>query len=189
MTRQELLTAWVKLKHKAQFVKATDEPYFNHLLFVANSAAVKTPLGYEVGLCHDLLEDTDTSVVELSETLTFFNYDVVETRLIIDKVMELTDHFTKNAFPDLPKAERKAREAKRLVTISPGAQTVKYADLIYNIGWVMTYDLSSAEAYLKKKRLLLDLMNAGNSELHQKAIDLIRQSLTICWKAGNGSRK
>ena len=179
MSRQQLLTDWVKLKHQGQFIRKTDEPYFNHLLFVANTVAGKTQFGYEVGLCHDLLEDTDTNAAELSETLIFFGYDDVETAIIVAEVIELTDQFTKTAFPELKKADRKAREAMRLATISPAAQTVKYADLLYNIGWVMSYDLKNAAAYLEKKRLLLTNMNLGDNSLRRQAIDLIINSLAI----------
>jgi hypothetical protein len=63
------------------------------------------------------------------------------------------------------------------MTISPDAQTVKYCDLIYNIGWVLQYGQKHAEEYLKKKQLLVSGMSKGDTGLRQKALDLISNAL------------
>lgn len=63
------LFAFVTLKHFGQKRKYTNEPYVNRLRAVAEMADGKCKFGYEIGLCHDLLEDTDCTGAELSETL------------------------------------------------------------------------------------------------------------------------
>jgi len=171
MGAKERLTEWVKKKHGAQLIRRTIEPYYNHLIAVAEMAAPFLTLGYEIGLCHDLLEDTDSTQEDLMEALRRFGYPDRDAAFITSCVVELTDVFTADAYPGLSKAERKNREAARLISMSAAAQTVKYADLIYNVKWVLTYDRKHAEKYIKKKVLLLANMNAGNEELWQQAIN------------------
>lgn len=178
MGRLEKLTEWVRNKHSGQFIKKSGKPYFEHLIAVANMAAPVTRLGYEIGLCHDLIEKTETLANELRGALLDFGYFKEDAGFITGEVVALTNLFTKRAYPGLKKSIRKQREDERLAGIDTSAQTVKYADLIYNIDWVMTYDLKHAEEYLIRKRLLLSKLNKGNSELYQMTIVLIERSLS-----------
>lgn len=175
----ELLTNWVALKHKGQKKKYTGEPYLTHLIAVAEMAKPVTMLGYEIGLCHDLFEDTKTTESELFEALLSFKYDELAANYITSRVAELTDVFTSTAYPGLSREARKEREALRLLTISAGAQTVKYCDLIYNMELVLLYDRENAEQYLKKKKLLLFGMVVGDKDMHQKALETINEGLKI----------
>ena len=152
MTPAEKLTDWVAARHKGQVKKYNGEPYFIHVLAVAQVAKPATMLGYEIGLCHDLLEDTPTTENELFETLLGFGYDDMEANYITIRVVELTDIFTAATYPGLSRAERKAKEASRLATISAGAQTVKYCDMLYNMDLVLRYDKPNADQYLKKRQ-------------------------------------
>jgi len=173
-----LLAKWVANKHDGQLIRETQEPYFNHVAAVAALAAPAVRLGYEIGLCHDLLEDTDTTETQLFDVLIKFGYADADAGLIASCVTELTDTYTADRYPDLSKKIRKEKEAARLQTISATAQTVKYGDLIYNIGWVMQYDQQHAKKYLLKKLHLLVGMNKGEHNLLQQALLLINQSLT-----------
>ncbi|WP_316828949.1 hypothetical protein [Pedobacter miscanthi] len=177
MTHSEKLADWVAEKHSRQFIKGTGLPYFEHLNKVALLAKDATKWGYEIGLCHDLLEDTNTTGAELKAALLSFAYPPAAADFITVSVIELTDVFTKSAYPGLNKKERKKLESKRLQTLSAAAQTVKYADLIDNVAWMMQYDLKHASAYLKKKLKLLQSLNRGNKHLRQQAITIIQQDL------------
>lgn len=177
MKKAELLLEWVALKHYGQLIRKTAEPYLNHLTAVAGMVRDSVPCGYEIALCHDLLEDTNTTIAELSTVLLTFGYEKPESGRICDCVTELTDVYTAKAYPDLNKAERKEKEAARLLTISPPAQSVKYADLIYNIEWVIKYDQKHAKKYLKKKKRLLEDLNQGDHILHEQALALARTEL------------
>ncbi|AMP98131.1 Metal dependent phosphohydrolase [Pedobacter cryoconitis] len=177
MIADEKLADWVASKHAGQLIKRTGKPYFDHLLAVAEMAAPVVALGYETGLCHDLLEDTNTNEEELIAALISFGYTVSNANKIAFNVTELTDVFTKTAYPRLTKLERKAREAERLMKISPIAQTVKYCDLIYNIDWVLKFDQKHAQAYLIKKKLLLTAMVKGDEGLRQLALHAIDNGL------------
>jgi (p)ppGpp synthase/HD superfamily hydrolase len=173
MTPADKLRDWIKKKHAGQKIKRTDDPYFDHLLAVAEVAAPFARFGYEIGLCHDLFEKTQVTIAELLEAIIDFGYDRRAAEEIIRHVLELTDVFTAEAYPQLKKSARKDKEASRLLTISSTSQTVKYADLIYNIGWVKQYDKKDASKYLKKKRLLLSKMSRGNPSLRNLALQLI----------------
>jgi len=177
MTGSERLANWVTEKHQDQMIKRTELPYFDHLNQVAQLAKDAAEWGYEIGLCHDLLEDTNTDSYDLKEALIGFGYPLRIADLITLHVIELTDVFTKTAYPKLSKKERKKLENKRLETLSATAQTVKYADLIDNVAWMMKYDLKHAAKYLKKKSVLLTNLNRGNVYLRQQAMDIIQQEL------------
>ncbi|MEO3406810.1 hypothetical protein AAFN85_23035 [Mucilaginibacter sp. CAU 1740] len=176
MNCADKLLIWIKQRHEGQLIRRTAEPYINHLTAVAELASV-IPLGYEIGLCHDLFEETETTGADLRSALIGCGYTDQEADLILNSTVELTDVFTKKNYPELKKKVRKAKEAMRLTTISSAAQTVKYADLIYNIGWVVRYDTKHAGKYLLKKRLLLLAMTMGEPNLHFKAMSLIEDSL------------
>ena len=171
MEARQRLREWVQKKHSGQLIRRTKEPYFNHLTAVAEMAAPVLTRGYEIGLCHDLLEDTPTTQEELTAALLRFGYPDREAEFITSCVVELTDVFTAKAYPELRKTERKDREAARLIRMSSAAQTVKYADLMYNLKWVLQYDQQHAGKYIRKKALLLAEMTGGNEELRQQAIN------------------
>lgn len=177
MKSTERLAQWVAIKHRGQLIKRTNAPYFCHLINVAELAGPKVAMGYEIGLCHDLLEDTSTTEVELLNALCNFGYANEDAIQITSCVVELTDVFTADAYPRLAKAIRKKNEEARLLTISATAQTIKYADLVDNIEWVLTYDRKHAERYLKKKQRLLADLNRGSEALRQQTLRLIEKGL------------
>lgn len=176
MNRKEKLLTWIEKQHEGQLIKDTSEPYLNHLTEVARLASI-IPLGYEIGLCHDLFEETKITESDLKSALTTFNYNQAEADIISIAVTELTDVFTKKDYPDLSKSVRKKMEAERLANISPAAQTVKYADLIYNIGWMLEHDRKHVKKYLKRKRLLIKYMKAGHTFLRDQVIQRIESAL------------
>lgn len=177
MSPQELLTGWVRSKHGGQLKKYNGEPYFNHLASVAEMAKGAIRLGYEIGLCHDLLEDTRTTGSELKEALVTFGYFHHDADDIAACVAELTDQFTSAASPDLSRNERKEKEEFRLRTVSSAAQTVKYCDLIDNMTLVIEYERKHGPQYLQRKKSLLQDMNAGNIELRLRALAIIDHAL------------
>jgi (p)ppGpp synthase/HD superfamily hydrolase len=177
MGKGEELATWVTKRHAGQLIKRSGEPYVNHVIAVGNMASAYLELGYEIGLCHDLLEDTDTTTNQLLQALGNFGYSANEANLIVSCVLELTDVFTAAAYPGLTKTERKSREAARLTKISATAQTVKYADLSYNINWVLHYDRKNARSYLVKKQQFITHLNLGDPSLRAELSNLIQEAL------------
>jgi len=171
------LFAFAALKHHGQVRKYTNEPYFNHLKAVARLADGKCRFGYEIGLCHDLFEDTDCTDFELIDALQRFGYSNPENRLIVKAVTELTDVFTTQDFNQLNRAKRKQLEADRLSTISYEAQTVKYCDLIDNTSSIVEHDKCFAKVYLAEKQTILKGMDKGNPEVYKKCKRVLKKAL------------
>jgi (p)ppGpp synthase/HD superfamily hydrolase len=177
MSKREKLLIWVEQQHKGQFIRKTNTPYVHHLISVANMADV-VHLGYEVGLCHDLLEKSKTSISYLRETLIKLDYEKQVESRIVDSIIELTNVYTKNDYPVLRKSIRKKKEADRMAAISPLAQPVKYADLIYNIGWMRDHEHKHLQKYLQEKKALLEIMDKGDNTLRIKAKNFIGSILS-----------
>jgi (p)ppGpp synthase/HD superfamily hydrolase len=110
-------------KHATQRRKGVAaEPYINHLTEVAALVAEGTQ-GQDIDLViaavlHDTVEDTDTTVSELSQA---FGERVAQL------VAEVTDD------KSLAKAERKRQQIEHATNASVGAQTIKLADKTSNL--------------------------------------------------------
>lgn len=169
--------AFVALKHVEQKRKYTNEPYLFHLIAVAKMADEKCRFGYEIGLCHDLFEDTDCTTAQLHLSLKRFGYNNSDRNFILDAVIELTDVYISEDFPQLNRAKRKALESDRLHKISYEAQTVKYCDLINNTESIVKYDPGFAVKYLEEKKSILNGMTKGNPVMFQKCKRVLRKAL------------
>ena len=176
MNRRLQLINWVRTQHDGERIKDTYTPYFEHVLAVANQVAEITPLTYEIGICHDLLEKTAITKTDLLTQIRAFGYEGMEAQHIVSCVVELTRHFTKAESP-LPKQMRKALEDERLLSISADAQTVKYADWHYNADWMMLHDRHHVADYLKRHIELMQAMTDGDIMLRETVIYQLRRLL------------
>jgi guanosine-3',5'-bis(diphosphate) 3'-pyrophosphohydrolase len=115
--------AFAARKHRDQRRKDADaSPYINHPIALAdtlaNEAGVHDPITLAAALLHDTVEDTDTSIQELTAA---FGAHVARI------VGEVTDD------QSLTKAERKRLQIEHAATLSPEAKLVKLADKICNL--------------------------------------------------------
>ncbi len=163
--RQSALFDFIKTKHGDQVRKYTGEPYWNHLFEVAEAAGPYGELNYEIGLCHDVIEDTTCTLDELFDAAFLAGYMRWEAHKLCLHVDELTDKYTKEAFPKMNRAERKKAEARRLGTTSTKAQTVKYADMVNNTKSIVQYDPDFGKTYIVEKKRALDCMRLGHIDL------------------------
>jgi hypothetical protein len=163
LSKRSELYEWVKAQHKGQLIRKTKLPYFEHLIFVAELAGPAAPLTYEIGLCHDLIEKTETDLFMLASALRSFGYPVDDTAHITTTVAQLT----RAHHPDLSNRNRKALEAERLINSSADVQTVKYADLLYNAEWMIDHQPKKAQKYLGRKIRLIAAMTKGDAELRK----------------------
>ncbi|CAG5002097.1 hypothetical protein DYBT9275_02807 [Dyadobacter sp. CECT 9275] len=158
--------------HKDQVRKYTGEPYIHHLIGVAN--LVKEYGGSTEMVCaallHDVVEDTSTSDAQLYQILSATELSEEEARKIVSLVMELTDRFVKENYPDLNRRQRKALECERLSQISPDAQTIKLCDLIDNSSTIRESGNDFARVYLAEKQDILKVMTMGNPQLYERAM-------------------
>ena len=147
---------FAKKAHKNQKRKYTDDDYINHPIKVAEM--VNTGLGdsnmIAAALLHDVLEDTEVTHSELRAFLhTVFSVESAED--ILKLVVELTDVYTKENFPDYNRKERKTFETLRLAYISDRAKAIKIADMNHNSESIEKYDPKFAKVFLEEKRELM----------------------------------
>lgn len=174
--RQAHLFGFVTLKHDQQKRKYTNEPYVMHVRAVADMADGKCLYGYGIGLCHDLLEDTNCTDIELGLALKRFGYNYDEQVFILRRVYELTDVYTPESHPRCNRKARKQFEANRLHRISYSAQTVKCCDLIHNTESIVAYDRGFALKYIPEKEQILTGMNKGNKLVYRKALQSLHDA-------------
>ncbi len=161
--------------HGDQKRKYTGEPYVNHTISVSN--IVRDNGGDEsmvyAALLHDVLEDTQTTGLELVNRLMGITDDPELSMKVFRLVKELTDVYTKESYPDINRKGRKEMEAMRLGRVSPKAQTIKYADLLDNGEDIMKNDPKFGKVYLKEKETILKYMDKGDPQLYSKCMEVL----------------
>lgn len=176
--------------------KYSGEPYWVHTDEVADTvASVTNDEDTIVGAHgHDLKEDV---FPELLKQLRIEEHDVLFAEYMTIFygradlfVNELTDVYTREAFSNKNRAERKRLERERIGKISIEAKTIKLADLISNTKSIVTEDAGFAKTYLKEKFALLGELSNGNPILLQRATAQTLESfqklgLTIPFIAGS----
>ncbi|KAA0988933.1 metal-dependent phosphohydrolase [Dyadobacter aurulentus] len=172
--RQWQLFDFVKQLHGSQKRKYSGQPYYTHLLSVADrvSGYVQSGCEIEIALCHDLIEDTECSLATLSSLLISLGYSVEEDAEILASVDDLTDKYTSSRYPKLNRKQRKLMEAARIILSRPIAQTVKYADIMDNILSITAEDPSFARIYLAEIDQYIWRIDKGNPALYSECCRL-----------------
>ncbi len=164
------ITDFATRAHGSQRRKFADEPYINHPVRVMETCREHTQdiCLLAAALLHDVLEDTSTSKEQMRDFLktVLSNEDSIRT---LNIVVELTDVYTKEQYPDLNRRQRKAKESERLAGVSAQAQNIKYADIIDNSKNISNAETGFARIVLHEYKNLVKVMNAGNAELRRKA--------------------
>jgi GTP diphosphokinase / guanosine-3',5'-bis(diphosphate) 3'-diphosphatase len=152
--------AFAARKHRDQRRKDADaSPYINHPIALAdtlaNEAALHDPITLAAALLHDTVEDTDTSILEL--TAAFGQH-------IARIVGEVTDD------QSLSKAERKRLQIEHAATLSPQAKLVKLADKICNLRDMngappANWPLERRQEYFDWAKSVVDEMRGCNAAL------------------------
>jgi (p)ppGpp synthase/HD superfamily hydrolase len=148
--------------HKGQSRKYNHLPYVTHctdvLKILTDKSSTYVSEAMQIAaVLHDTVEDTDTSIGDIR---VGFGHEVAVL------VEELTDCYVN---PDIGNREfRKGLERERLAKISPDAQTIKYADIISNLGDLPDDD-DFKETFRREKHLLLQVMVEGDPALLELA--------------------
>tara|TARA_B100000780_G_scaffold113216_1_gene79303 strand:+ start:1478 stop:1963 length:486 start_codon:yes stop_codon:yes gene_type:complete len=145
--------------HGVQKRKYTGEDYITHPIAVAELVGENG--GDELlvwsALLHDVLEDTKVT----HEELRIFLFKILNfsyAKKVLDIVVELTDVFTHDAFPELNRYRRKALECIRLSGVSDDAKLVKRMDIAHNTISITKHDPKFSKLYLKEKIELLKVI-------------------------------
>ena len=145
--------------HGDQKRKYSGDPYVSHTFRVSDT--VKENGGDEsmiyAAILHDVLEDTKVTHSELRVFLhNVFSVEISEK--ILSLVVELTDVFTKENFPDNNRKERKQLEALRLAYVSDEAKQIKLVDIEHNSESILEHDPKFAKVFLEEKKFLINLI-------------------------------
>lgn len=179
-----LLLLCVRFFHRGQYRKYSKEKecYYHHTVRVAKAADKYYPKlnGYEIGLCHDLLEDTKCTSTRLYDILRLLCYKPIDVYCIIEAVNDLTDLYTKEYMPSMNRSQRKCREALRLSQCPEIVQTIKYCDFEDNTKSIVKHEPKFAKIYLREKRYALNLMMEGDRDLRDKLIEETGKYTELC---------
>lgn len=166
---------YTKQWHGEQQRKYTNEPYWYHLVNVAT--LVKEYKGNQAmvmaAFLHDVLEDTQCQHFDLYCFLAD-KYGLELSYSVCAMVSDLTDYYTSEFFPQHNRKKRKELESKRLGSILPESQTIKYCDLIDNTSSIVAHDPKFAKVYLQEKEQMLTSMTQGDPELWIRAWNVLK---------------
>lgn len=166
----EAIKEFADQAHGDQTRKYTPERYIVHPVRVMEMCR-KYENRLEVlaaALLHDVVEDTpvtNAAIVDFLQTLMPRSQALEIGKLVV----ELTDVYTKKAYPHLNRKQRKELEAKRLGQASADAQTIKYADIIDNCLDILVHDPEFGRKFQAEGRAILKLMTKGNLLLYEIA--------------------
>lgn len=171
--------------HGAQMRKYTPEPYIVHPIRVMEICQKYTDdiAMLSAAILHDVLEDTKVTGKEM---MVFLNsvMSTFEAARTMELVIELTDVYTKEDYPQFNRKKRKTLELKRMEKTSAGSQTIKYADIIDNAREIVTYDPAFGRTFLTECRALLRVIDKGHPELYSLAQRAVNEKLALL----NGKR-
>lgn len=173
MTRIERAIIFATKAHAGQMRKDEVTPYIVHPLGVAESVrrAGGSEDQYIAALLHDTIEDCGISELEIQ-------IDFGER--VEELVVELTNVYTKEAYPHLNRAARKKLEDERIATISDEAKLVKICDIAYNIN-----DLTGMKGGFKfrlldeKEDTLNAIKQSSSDEIWSRATKVLAQLFMI----------
>ena len=150
--------------HKGQYRKYTHEPYITHPLAVmeiVRGVPGHTEEMLVAAVLHDVVEDTDVSLMQIQEEFG----DVVS-----DLVLHLTDISKPE---DGNRLKRKRKDAEWYAQGSAEAQTIKVADFIDNTRDIAKHAPKFWETYKMEKLYALDLLQLADTDLwHQAHIQI-----------------
>lgn len=155
----------IRQAHKNQKRKYTGEPYIVHPFAVAGlvSSVTNNDEMILAAYLHDTVEDTD---------ITFELIQGIFGKEVRDLVFWLTDASKPE---DGNRAERKKIDRLHIAAAPAAAKTIKLADLIDNTKSITAYDPVFAKVYMAEKKLLLEVLKDGDSELYGIAENLVRK--------------
>lgn len=164
--------------HGDQKRKYTSERYIVHpirVMQICKEYTNELPL-LAAALLHDVLEDTPTTQDEIKEYLIGL-MDIRQANYSLKLVIELTDVYTKNKYPNWNRRKRKAAEATRIEKTCADSQTIKYADIIDNCIEIIDYDRNFANVFLRECRSILKKIPNGNGQLYEMAVKTVEDCI------------
>lgn len=151
-------------RHEGQSRKVTGLPYILHPGRVASRVALLEDASAEMvaaAWLHDVVEDTGTPIHEIEQ-----RFGPVVARIVAG----LTNHFTKEAYPDMNRRARKAKEIDRLMAQPVAIRRIKLLDRIDNLGELDPFD-EFTRVYMMESQELLDAMRMASPTGTHRALE------------------
>lgn len=181
MTKIDLARQFAHEAHDSigQKRKYSGEPYWVHTDAVA---ALMVEIGGSEDLViaahlHDVIEDVFPLKPRYCIEYITAQFGVPAAKLVIGA----TDVFTKEAYPELNRAQRKQNERERVAAESAELHTLKLGDFIHNTASIVEHDKDFAVVYLREKLAMLPVLSDGNPVLLQRAS---MQTIAACSALG-----
>jgi len=164
--------------HGEQMRKYSDERYIVHPVKVMKTCTKYTDKLEILGaaLLHDVLEDTPVTEKELLDFLSTV-MDTERAKAALTLVVELTDVYTKESYPQLNRKQRKEKELNRIQNTSADAQTIKYADILDNCNEIAVSDPNFAPRFLKECLAILKAADKGVELLRLQVLERVQAEL------------
>jgi guanosine-3',5'-bis(diphosphate) 3'-pyrophosphohydrolase len=183
MKREELLEQvrlFTDKAHGEQMRKYSPERYIVHPIRVMKmvSEYIQDPAVLSAAILHDVLEDTAVSKQELKTFLYSLMADQ-QAEKALNIVVELTDIYTKENYPQYNRRKRKRLEADRIKKASAESHTIKYADIIDNVPEITEHDPDFAARFNAECLDLLYHMKKGVMELREKAFATVNDCMKV----------
>lgn len=168
---------WAHAAHDSigQKRKYSGDNYWVHTDRVANvlKEAGESEEVQAAGHLHDDLEDVADKNSNYNEDAMRREFGDVITNL----VLEVTNVYTKENYPNLNRAERKRLEHKRLSQISKEAKSIKLADIADNVEGIVDNDVGFGKVFVFEKSQLLVYLRDGNETLYKKATKVVADEI------------
>lgn len=168
-------TNFARIAHEGQVRKVSGKPYITHSARVAAGVAIlKNGLKYPnfedmvVGsVLHDTVEDT---VVTIEDIIREFGHE--SGRIVAG----LTNSFTKKAYPNLIRKERKRLEHEKIYALTTDIKIIKMIDRIDNLNDRFADD-NFAAVYVGESKLLISGINTAINPLYEEDFNIVLDEL------------
>lgn len=154
--------SFAETAHKNQFRKYNGEPYIRHPERVAKSILRKKDVVQAqvvAAYLHDVVEDTEYTYKDVKEKFG---------QTVANIVLELTNEYTKENYPDLNRQSRHNLEVARIAKISKEAKLIKLADRLDNLKDIEQAPVSFAKKYAKESLHLLTALEDIDTEIYNE---------------------
>jgi len=179
--KQEKITEYVQELFSGVLRKFTNESYFSHLDSVGKSAqAFEIPFGYEIGLLHDTYEDfPEVRPHMIIEKLVSFGYEPLDAEFISNRVIDLTNVYTTERYPDINKGGRSKLESERLASTHKVSQSVKCVDIWDNARNCVQTDKGFARYFLPHKKEQLKALSLADTAVLRLSTITVEEQLAL----------
>lgn len=154
-----------------QIRKYSKAPYWTHTEWVASNIAQTYAPEFEyyaeviIGAAgHDVKEDVQPKNPVYSDEYLIENLGLVAFEFIV----ELTDVYTKEAYPNFNRATRHNLENERIGGVSAIAKTIKCFDVIHNTSDILERDAGFGRKYLHEKLEQFKFLEGAVESVYEK---------------------